>query len=147
MYVGTPPLDSAWSIARGITAGSGPGAENAQAPAALRGRPFLGRPSGVGHLPGADQTIRGRPWTADDGRPRGDRGRHGLAHRHLGDCDRCERGRAADQFRAVLENEWLLVSERCRLIRLWVLLIVAPDAGIYAVLALIGYYALLAGII
>jgi uncharacterized membrane protein HdeD (DUF308 family) len=54
---------------------------------------------------------------------------------------------AAYQFRAVLENEWLLVLSGVVSFGFGVLLIVAPGAGIYAVLALIGYYALLAGII
>jgi uncharacterized membrane protein HdeD (DUF308 family) len=54
---------------------------------------------------------------------------------------------AAYQFRAVLENEWLLVLSGLVSFGFGVLLIVAPGAGIYAVLALIGYYALLSGII
>lgn len=54
---------------------------------------------------------------------------------------------AAYQFRAVLENEWLLVLSGAVSFGFGLLLIVAPEAGIYAVLALIGYYALLAGII
>jgi uncharacterized membrane protein HdeD (DUF308 family) len=54
---------------------------------------------------------------------------------------------AAYQFRAVLENEWLLVLSGVVSFGFGVLLIVAPGAGIYAVLALIGYYALLSGII
>jgi uncharacterized membrane protein HdeD (DUF308 family) len=54
---------------------------------------------------------------------------------------------AAYQFRAVLENEWLLVLSGVVSFGFGALLIVAPGAGIYAVLALIGYYALLAGII
>jgi len=54
---------------------------------------------------------------------------------------------AAYQFRAVLENEWLLVLSGVVSFGFGVLLIAAPGAGIYAVLALVGYYAVLAGII
>jgi uncharacterized membrane protein HdeD (DUF308 family) len=54
---------------------------------------------------------------------------------------------AAYQFRAVLENEWLLVLNGVISVAFGILLIFEPGAGIYAVLALIGYYAILAGVL
>ena len=54
---------------------------------------------------------------------------------------------AAYSFRQVLENEWLLAISGVISIAFGILLIVAPGDGIFAVLWLIGYYAILAGIL
>jgi uncharacterized membrane protein HdeD (DUF308 family) len=54
---------------------------------------------------------------------------------------------AAFQFRAVLENEWLLVLSGVISVAFGVLLIFEPGTGVFAVLALIGFYALFAGVI
>jgi uncharacterized membrane protein HdeD (DUF308 family) len=54
---------------------------------------------------------------------------------------------AAYNFRQVLENEWLLVISGVISLAFGVLLIVAPGTGIFAVLYLIGYYAIFAGIV
>jgi uncharacterized membrane protein HdeD (DUF308 family) len=54
---------------------------------------------------------------------------------------------AAYSFREVLENEWLLAISGVISIAFGALLIVAPGDGIFAVLWLIGYYAIFAGIV
>jgi uncharacterized membrane protein HdeD (DUF308 family) len=53
---------------------------------------------------------------------------------------------AAYQFRQVLENEWLVALSGVISIVFGVFLIVAPGDGIFAVLWIIGFYAILAGI-
>jgi uncharacterized membrane protein HdeD (DUF308 family) len=53
---------------------------------------------------------------------------------------------AAYQFRQVLSNEWLLAISGVISVIFGAFLIVAPGDGVYAVLWVIGYYALFAGI-
>jgi uncharacterized membrane protein HdeD (DUF308 family) len=53
---------------------------------------------------------------------------------------------AAYQFRQVLSNEWLLAVSGVVSVIFGAFLIVAPGDGVYAVLWVIGYYALFAGI-
>ena len=53
---------------------------------------------------------------------------------------------AAYQFRQVLENEWLVALSGVISVVFGVFLIVAPGDGIFAVLWIIGFYAILAGI-
>ena len=54
---------------------------------------------------------------------------------------------AAYNFRQVLENEWLLAISGIVSIAFGALLIVSPGDGVFAVLWLIGYFAILAGIL
>ena len=53
---------------------------------------------------------------------------------------------AAYQFRQVLENEWLLAISGVISVAFGLVLIVSPGDGVFAVLWLIGFYALIAGV-